>query len=56
MAPAALPRARHIVRHVSVAAAQRLAREILSLTPEEGRARLDAAVQRAEETPLVTPL
>jgi phosphoenolpyruvate-protein kinase (PTS system EI component) len=54
MAPAAIPRARHILRHVAVDHAKGLAREIVAVTPAEARAILDAVVRKAEETPLVT--
>jgi phosphoenolpyruvate-protein phosphotransferase (PTS system enzyme I) len=54
MAPSAIPRARHIIRHISLETARQLAHDVLAATPEAGRALLDAVVQKAEETPLVT--
>jgi phosphotransferase system enzyme I (PtsI) len=50
MAPAAIPRARHVIGHVSVEDAARLAREVINLSPEEGRALLQAAVEKAEQS------
>lgn len=55
MGPAVIPRARHLVRHVTVAEARSLAREVLSLDPEDARQRLNHVVQRADEMPAGTP-
>jgi phosphotransferase system enzyme I (PtsI) len=52
MGPSVIPRARHLVRHVSVAEARTLAREVLSLDPEDARQRLNLVVQRADEIPV----
>lgn len=57
MAPAAIPRARHVIRHIGAAAAKEIARRILSASVtsgEEARALLDAMVQKAKEAPLFT--
>ena len=50
MAPAAIPRARHLIGHVSVEDAARLAREVIAVSPEEGRALLQTAVEKAEQS------
>ncbi len=50
MAPAAIPRARHLIGHVSVEDAARLAREAIAVSPEEGRALLQTAVEKAEQS------
>jgi phosphoenolpyruvate-protein phosphotransferase (PTS system enzyme I) len=54
MAPAAIPRARHVIRHVSVQEAAGLVRAVFAAPAEEGRALLEAVVQKAEEAPLAT--
>jgi len=54
MGPAVIPRARHLVRHVDVAEARSLAREVMSLDPEEARQRLNVVVQRADEVPVAS--
>jgi phosphoenolpyruvate-protein kinase (PTS system EI component) len=50
MAPSAIPRARHLIGHVSVEEAARLAREVIALSPAEGRALLQTAVEKAEQS------
>jgi phosphotransferase system enzyme I (PtsI) len=52
MGPSVIPRARHLVRHVTVAEARRLAREVSTMDPEEARQRLNLVVQRADEMPV----
>ena len=49
-----IPRARQVIRHVSVEEAAGLVRAVLAAPAEEGRALLEAVVQKAEEAPLVT--
>lgn len=53
MPPAVIPRARHIIRHVSAEECRRLAREAGQEPPPAARKRLEQVVQRAEEAPLV---
>ena len=50
MAPAAIPRARHLIGHVAVEDAARLARKVIAVSPEEGRALLQSAVEKAEQS------
>jgi phosphoenolpyruvate-protein kinase (PTS system EI component) len=52
MGPSVISRARHLVRHVSAAEARSLAREVLTLDPEDARQRLNLVVQRADEMPV----
>ncbi len=52
MGPSVIPRARHLVRHVTVAEARGLARDVSTLDPEEARQRLNLVVQRAYEMPV----
>lgn len=56
MPPAVIPRARHIIRHVSVEECRRLAREVTAEPPRAARQRLEQVVQRAEQAPLVVQL
>jgi hypothetical protein len=39
-----------VIGHVSVEDAARLAREVIKVSPEEGRALLQAAVEKAEQS------
>jgi phosphotransferase system enzyme I (PtsI) len=50
MAPAAIPRARHLIGHVSVEDAAQLVRGVIAVSPEEGRALLQTAVEKAEQS------